>query len=385
MIDVPGARGSQSSLREANSASVVEAVRQYGQITQVELAAVTGLSPATVSNLVKNLQAAGIVQTQATVRSGRRAQAVSLVRSSDLAVGVHVGRRRLEVLVADASWSVTANQRLPLPVDHRFDTTLDRVALLVAELTEQVGASLGEVAAIGLAVPGASGIAFESLPGWEAIDPAQVLSRRLGRAVRPIREADAVAVAESRFGALRGAASGLVIRASSVTEASIVIGGRPVQGLGAGVGSIGHTAADPNGRICRCGARGCLNTLVSQAALSDLLRVSHGPLSLNAIMARAREGDSGCRQVVTHAAMAIGAAAADAATLLAPERICFTGPLTADELFLDTIRTVMRARPVLPADIEFVVEGECDDAEVRGALATASDEAAPLSTGTRES
>lgn len=384
MIDVPGARGSQSSLREANSASVVEAVRQYGQITQVELAAVTGLSPATVSNLVKNLQAAGVVQTQATVRSGRRAQAVSLVRSSDLSVGVHVGRRRMEVLVADASWSVTANQRLPLPVDHRYDTTLDRVALLVAELTEQVGASLDDVGAIGLAVPGASGIAFESLPGWEAIDPAEVLARRLGRAVRPIREADAVGVAESRFGALRGAASGLVIRASSVTEASIVVGGRTVQGLGAGIGSIGHTAADPNGRICRCGARGCLNTVVSQVALSDLLRVSHGPLSLNSIVTRAREGDSGCRQVVTHAAMVIGAAAADAATLLAPERICLSGVLTADDQFLETIRTVIRARPLLSSSNEFVVQGECADAEVRGALAMASDEAAPMGSATRE-
>ncbi len=71
VVEGVGARGSQSSLREANAASIVEAVRIYGQITQVELAAATGLSPATVSNLVKSLQAAGVVETSATVRSAR--------------------------------------------------------------------------------------------------------------------------------------------------------------------------------------------------------------------------------------------------------------------------------------------------------------------------
>ncbi|GAA3863104.1 ROK family transcriptional regulator [Tessaracoccus defluvii] len=374
-----GARGSQSSLREANSASVVEAVRQYGQITQVELAAVTGLSPATVSNLVKNLQVAGVVQTSATVRSGRRAQAVSLVRSSDLSVGVHVGRRRLDILIADASWTVTSRQRFPLPVEHRFDTTLDRVAMLVAELTEQVGAGLDEVAAVGLAVPGAAGQSFEALAGWGEIDPADVLARRLGRNVLAIREADAVAVAESRFGALRGVGSALVVRASSVTEASLSLSGRPIRGLGAAAGSLGHVLADPNGRICRCGARGCLNTLVSQEALADLLRVSHGPQSLRAIVSGAIEGDAGCRQVIAHAATSIGAAVADAAVMFGPERICVTGLLaSAGELFLEPLRTVLRARPLLPDPEVFVVQGECDDAEVRGALAIASDTADSL-------
>ena len=381
MIEQGGARGSQTSLREANSAAVVEAVRHYGQITQVELAAVTGLSQATVSNLVKNLQGAGVVQTTATVRSGRRAQAVSLVRSSDLAVGVHVGLRRLDVLIADASWSVTARQGLPLPVDHRYDTTLDRVAMLIAELAERVGAAMGDIAAVGLAAPGVTGLPSEALSGWEQIDAAAVLATRLGREVLPVREAEAVALAESRFGALRGVGSAIVVRASSRTEAALVIGGRVVRGLGAAAGSIGHVAADPNGRICRCGARGCLNTVVSQEALADLLLVSHGPMGLRAIVTRALEGDPGCRQVIGHAASSIGGAVADAATLFAPEKVCVVGALTgAGDVFLDTFKTALRSRPLLPDPDSFVVRGECEDAEARGALALAS-EAADVLTG----
>ena len=374
MIEVPGARGSQSSLREANSASLVEAVRHYGQVTQVELAALTGLSQATVSNLVKNLQAAGIVQTSATVRSGRRAQAVSLVRSSDLSVGVHIGRRRMEVLIADASWSVTAQQRFPLPVEHRYDTTLDRVAMLLAELTDQVGASLNEVGTVGLAIPGGPG-GLDALAGWDQIDPAEVLGKRLGRGVVLVREAEAVAVAEARFGALRGVGSALVVRASSVTEAALVIDGRLAQSVGGWAGAMGHMVADPNGRICRCGARGCLNTVVSQEALADLVRVSHGPLSLSAIVQRANDGDLGCRQVVAHAATEVGARIADAATLLAPQRVCLSGPLTAGGLFLETVEQVLRTRPLVPVDC--LIQGEVADAEVRGALAVAGDQSGP--------
>ncbi|QXT63310.1 ROK family transcriptional regulator [Tessaracoccus palaemonis] len=379
MIDGIGARGSQSSLREANSAAVVEAVRQYGQITQVELAAVTGLSPATVSNLVKTLQSAGVVQTTATVRSGRRAQAVSLVRSSDLSVGVHIGRRRVEVIVADASWTVNANQHLPLPLDHRDDTTLDRIALLVGELTEQVGASLDDVAAVGLTMPGVGGAVYEALTGWEQIDVADQLTRILGRRVVAVPEAEAAAVAEARYGALRGVGSALVVRASSTTTSSLVVGGQPLQGLGVAAGALGHVSADASGRICRCGARGCLNTVASHLALADLLRVTHGPLSLRAIVQRANDGDPGCRQVVSHAATAIGTAIADAATLLAPERICLTGALTATgDLFTDAVRAVLRTRPLLPSGKGFVVVGECEDAEARGALAAASDGMDPL-------
>ncbi len=373
-----GARGSQSSLREANSASIVEAVRIYGQITQVEIAAATGLSPATVSNLVKSLQAAGVVETSATVRSGRRAQAVSLARSSDLAVGVHIGHRTVEVLLTDASWSVTAAQRLPLPAEHRFDTTLDRVALLVAELTERVGATLGDIGTVGLAMPGLSDGRSGALPGWGQVDAADILSRRLRRPIAVVSESEAAGIAEARFGAVKGVASAMVVRVSHTTDATVLLNGRPLPRGG----GFGHMRVDPAGMICWCGARGCLNTLVSLEALADLLRVSHGPLSLRALVQRANDGDAGCRQAVAHAADVIGSAAADAAMLFGAERICFTGELVSTgEVFLGPVRAALRARPLLSDVDSLVVVADCDDAEARGALAVATDDPAPAMEG----
>ena len=112
--------GSQSSLREANRQLVVETVKRYGGLTQVELAEATGLSQATVSTIVRELYAAGVVDTVATTRSGRRAQMVTLARRVGLAVGVHVGHRSLRVVLGDFTHEVIAEQSLPLPSGHRI-------------------------------------------------------------------------------------------------------------------------------------------------------------------------------------------------------------------------------------------------------------------------
>ncbi|HZU92770.1 MAG TPA: helix-turn-helix domain-containing protein, partial [Microbacterium sp.] len=72
--------GSQSGLREANTAKIVDAVKRFGGLTQVELAEATSLSTATVSAIVKELSLSGLVETHPTSRSGRRAQLVTIAR-----------------------------------------------------------------------------------------------------------------------------------------------------------------------------------------------------------------------------------------------------------------------------------------------------------------
>ncbi|MHA6512089.1 ROK family transcriptional regulator [Tessaracoccus sp. Z1128] len=379
MNRVVGAPGSQPSLREANSARIVEAVKAYGRITQVELASATGLSPATVSNIVKQLLEQDVVVTSATTRSGRRAQLVALKPSSALAVGMHIDRRSLVLVIADATLEVLASKRLPLPMDHRSDTTLDRAAMLVADLADEVGASMDHIGGLGLALPSSVGRggragAFQ-LPGWEELDVDRLLSARIQRPVLVVKEADAGALAESRLGALRGVQSALYVHASHTTESSFLLGGVVHQGFRGGAGALGHVRVDPAGQICRCGARGCLNTVVSGEALAELVRLSHGAMDLRAIVKAVRDGDPGCRQVVADAGSLIGTALADLATVIAPERITWGGDLaTVGEPFVVPLRDAVRGRPLLPsvdellADPAFPVDG-C----ARGALVAIHD------------
>lgn len=373
--------GSQASLREANTARVVETVRKYGHITQVELTAATGLSPATISNTVKRLVAEGVFRTESTVHSGRRAQLVSLARQTGLLAGVQVGRRSLRIAISDPSLNVQRTKNMPLPQAHRADTTLDRAALLIVELIEDLGASVDELRAVGVCVaapvdPETGMISVPGiLPGWEDIEIAPVLGRRLNRPVSVDNDANAAAVAESRRGGLRGVKNGIYVCASYTTGAGIIIGGRLYRGTRGGAGEIGHIQVDPAGLICNCGGRGCLNTVVGADVLVESLRLSRGYSSLGDVIREANAGDIGCRQVVGDAGAQIGAVLADQLTALASSRVVVGGELSnTGDLFLGSMRDAVESRPLLAGTVTFVAAPLQGQSELVGALTLAYDE-----------
>lgn len=380
-------KGSQSALREANSARILDAVRRYGGITQVELAEATSLSPATVSTIVKQLLATGVVDTRNTVRSGRRAQLVTLAHRFGILAGVHVGTRNLRLVIADSNFSVLEERTLPLPFDHLADTTLDRVALMIVELVETLGSTLDEILGIGVAIPAPIDpeTGMISVPtmlrGWEGINIAEVLSARLRVPVVVDNDANLGALGEARLGAGRGFRDILYVTASYTVGAGIMIDGKIHHGVRGTAGEIGHSLVDALGSVCKCGSRGCLNAVVGAQYLIDSLQVSHGPLSLTELIRLAIDGDPGCSQVVEDAGAAVGTVIANTATTVSPAVIVVGGELAqTGDLFLEPIRTAVSRRVLLSVEgARSVVESQLGShATVMGALALASDRASAV-------
>ncbi|WP_456845501.1 ROK family protein [Cellulomonas sp. P5_C6] len=369
--------GSQSSLREANRALIVETVHRHGGLTQVELAGATGLSAATVSTIVKELLGAGVVETRNTTRSGRRAQMVTLAHRVGLAVGIIIGHRQLRVALGDVTSEVVAEQTLPLPPEHRVDTSLDRAALLVADLLERVGSTGDEVVGIGVGLPApvdsTTGMISVRgmMRGWDEVHVAHVLSKRLASPVFVDNDANLGALAESAHGASRIYRDSVYVRASYGTGAGIVIGGQVHRGFAGTAGEIGHVQVDPQGDICRCGSRGCLDTVVGAAALLEPLRSSHGSLALRDVIQQAIDGDPGCARVIADAGSTIGEVVSGLAMAVNPECIVVGGELAeTGELLLGPLREAIRHRVLLNqiAPLEVVPAELGQRAEVIGAL-----------------
>ncbi|MFC6302775.1 ROK family transcriptional regulator [Oerskovia jenensis] len=372
--------GSQTSLREANRTRIVDAVKRYGGLTQVELAEATGLSTATVSTIVKELTQAGVVDTRPTSRSGRRALKVTLARQLGLVAGIQFGHRHLKVALGDFGRTIVAEQQMPLPVDHRVDTGLDRAALLVMDLLERIGASTDELLTVGMALPAPVDISTGMISvrgimrGWDDLHIGQVMSKRLARPVVVDNDANLAALAEAELGAARAYRDSVFVRVSYGTGAGVVVGGHVHRGYAGTAGEIGHVQVDPAGPICRCGNRGCLETIVGSNALLDLLRTSHGDLTLRDVISRALDGDPGCRRVVADAGDRIGIAVATLASAMNPQVIVVGGELAeTGEILAGPLRDAVR-RHLVPntiAPVEVVLGELGARAEVMGALALA--------------
>jgi predicted NBD/HSP70 family sugar kinase len=372
--------GSQTSLREANRARIVASLKRHGHLTQVELAGSTGLSPATVSNIVKELAASGVLNTAVTSRSGRRATEVTLARQLGLVAGLHFSSRHLRVAISDVGRTIVVENHVPLALDHRHDRELDRAALLLSDMLESVNASFDDLLAVGMAVPvpidSRNGMVATPglLRGWENVPIAESLRTRIEVPVFVDNEANLGGLAEVRFGAARGADVAAYIEVGHSISAGLLIDGALFRGVTGKAGQIGHVTIDENGPICRCGGRGCLDTLASGPALLELFRDDPGMQRMSDLLVMAEAGDASARRVIADAGRHIGTAAASLCNLFDPQLLVLGGELSqAGETLLAPLRHALERSALAGRDgVPEVVQGELGDrAELLGCLALA--------------
>ena len=376
MVETPG---SQSSLHRANLERVVRAVRLAGSLTQAEIARSTGLSAATVSNIVRELKDRGTVDVTPTSAGGRRARSVSLSGDAGIVVGVDFGHAHLRVAVGNLAHHVLSEEAEPLDVDASAAQGFDRAERLVKRLVASTGAGPEKVVGVGLGVPGPIDVETGTLgstailPGWTGINPREELAGRLGVPVYVDNDANLGALGELVWGSGRGVKDLAYIKVASGVGAGLVINGRIYRGPGGTAGEIGHITLDESGPVCRCGNRGCLETFTAARYVLGLLQASHGAdLTMERVVSLARDGDPGCRRVVGDVGRHIGSGVANLCNLLNPSRVVLGGDLAdAGELVLGPIRDSV-ARYAIPSAARrlSVVPGALGGrAEVLGALA----------------
>ena len=364
-----------------NRLRVLDAVREHGALTQVEIAGVTGLSAATVSNLVKELDTAGAVLLSPSIRNGRRAVRVSVAASQGLIGAVVFGDRDVRVALGTGGEEIVAQKRMPLPADHAADEGIDRGARLIHELIAHSGHHSSDVRAVGVGLPapidtvtglvGSDGI----LPGWRGVDVRAVMEEALGTKVLLDNTANLAALGEFKFGVLQGVSTGMFIKASYGVGAGLILGGELFRGSAGTAGEIGHVTIDEDGPVCRCGNRGCLDTFVGAQAVLGALRDSHGALTLRDVISRALDGDPGCRRVLEDSGRHLGVAVAGVVNLLNPEVVALGGQVgRVGDIVLQPMRDAIErcAIPSAVASVEIRVGAlPPETADVLGALALA--------------
>ena len=196
---------------------------------------------------------------------------------------------------------------------------------------------------------------------------------RLDRPTVVDNDANLGALAEVRYGAARGCDHAAYIKVSHGVGAGLIVDGRVFRGRAGTAGEIGHVTIDENGPVCRCGNRGCLETLVASHVVIGLLAPSRGPdLSIADIVAMAERGDAACIRVLADTGRHVGVAAASLCNLVNPERLVIGGELAlAGELLLGPMREVVGryAVPSAVRSLDIRVAELGPRAQVLGAVA----------------
>jgi predicted NBD/HSP70 family sugar kinase len=362
---------------------VISALQRLGPQTRGELTVVTSLSRATISSVVAELQASGLVvedgDDESTTR-GPKAARLSLNRAAGVAIGIDFGKRHLRVAIADLGHNVLAERARELPIDHAAADGMSSAAGLVEEVIREAGDGVQDIVGIGMGLPGPisrrTGRLGSStiLPGWVGVNAQEAMSDALGMPVVVDNDANLGALGEWIWGAAQGDNDVVYLKASNGVGAGLILAGQPYRGAGGTAGELGHTIIDPSGPMCRCGNRGCLETLVGIPAILELFRPALGAVSIGEIIARADQGDPACRRGLDDAGRIIGNAASHLCNLINPQRIVVGGELAqAGEILLAPLREAI-ARAAIPSAAEdaLVTAGVLGDrAEVLGALALA--------------
>jgi predicted NBD/HSP70 family sugar kinase len=376
---------------ERSRRAILDALNQSFPTTRQELSRRTGLAPSTVAGIVRGLLVEGLVHEHGAADHagrGRPSSRLSPRRPPGHLVGIDFGHTHISAVLASTAQEIVAEGKVPLDVDASASNALDEAAVLVADLLDRAGVPAGSVLRTAAGIPGqinqATGQIQSAtiLAGWAGVRPRQELIARLGGEVVIANDAELAALAEHTHGAGRNVSDLIYVKASHGIGAGLILAGRRYTGAYGASGEIGHTLIQEGGTQCRCGQRGCLESVASIGEVwRQLIAVGLPPserpddLSLDALV-----GNPVVARIVADAGRRLGRVLSDLCNALDPAMLVIGGELaTGGDPLLEGIRESLRryAQPAISDRVQVHSSSLGPRAALVGALTLAATESTP--------
>jgi len=345
-------KGDQALVRRQNRAIITNLLRLNGPLSRTEIAERAGLAPSCLTRLVRELLGEGVVIEigKSGSSGGRPAVLVALNAQYARSIGLKVESRR--ILAASVDMSGTILDRAEVTFD-RAPTpreAIDAIVRLADRL--RVGRMLGVGVSIsGFVDPVTGADLYSPILGWEKVLLREPLASALGLPVWVENDVNALALAERWYGAGRRFQHFVCITVGEGIGAGVVIQGEIYRGAFGGAGELGHITIDPNGPVCRCQERGCLEVYASDRFLLEEAR-RLGFSTIAQMAAAARDGGIGARETFALMGKSLGLGTKNLVNLLNPEAIVLGGERMDDvDLFLPALEEEV-CRHSFPAEAE---------------------------------
>jgi len=281
---------------------------------------------------------------------------------SALAIALDVGGTNIKAALLQVDGTVAHEVRVPTGGESGPDAAVEHIVRLAASLADEGHRLTGRrPVAAGVAVPGVvdeqAGVAVNSANlGWRDVPLRELLTARLDMPVAVGHDVRAGGVAEARLGAGRGCAVFLFVPVGTGIAAAVAVDGRVHGGAHGRGGELGHLVAKPDGPLCACGRRGCVESLASASAIARRYAAASGhPASAEQVAALALAADPIASRIWDEAVDALADGLLAGVTLIDPELIAIGGGLArAGEQLLTPLRSKLAARLTFEAMPEIV-------------------------------
>jgi len=267
-----------------------------------------------------------------------------------LAGAIDIGGSGTKIGVVAEDGTIVRRRTISTSADGQPMPLVDAIASSLRLILDARATQRNPVSGIGVSVAGflddehSAMVHNANLPALRGFPLRRALEERLSLDCHLEVDWNAAVVAEYRHGAGRGSARLLGVTVGTGLGGGVIIDGKLLRYTGECAGDLGHIIVDPKGRLCTCGARGCLEAMVNSVALSERARGR----KVREIVNSGRQGDKLARKALAETGWWLGLGFASLSPVFAPDRIVVGGGIAAaGELLLESVRASYRthARP----------------------------------------
>ncbi len=361
-------KGSFELMKQLNVSAVLRVIRDNGSLSRAEIAKLTGLTPASVTNITKILiEDKFLIESKIGESSGGRPPIIlELNPDARYVIGIGIGVGVIDVVITNLSAKIISKKSMIIG-DERYDYNLVFAELvnLINEVIELSNIERKNILGAGVALHGIvnakSGESIHSLYyGWKNINIKKRLEDELQLAIYVDNDVRAMALGESLFGATKDISNFVTLNISNGIGAGIIINNTPYYGVDFSAGEIGHIAVELDGDKCNCGNYGCLETVasnnnitkkaiklikqgVSSSLIKDIDNINN--LTIEDICNAAKSGDEMSITVLKEAARYIGIAITNLINILNPTAIVVVGEIFENTTYaIDTLSEIVKNR-----------------------------------------
>jgi len=355
---MPPVKATHQKTKLHNRDLVLKTIFDHESISRAEIARLTKLTRATVSDMVSSLIDEGLVEEVGFGESigGKAPILLSLIADARYLIGLNLAQDKFIGAVVNLRGEIKETVELPVD-DSDGEQALQLVYQILDQLTQNDWKPL---VGIGVGTPGLvntrEGVVVNAVNlDWQDLPLAHLLQSRYRLPVTILNDSQATAIGEFVYGGDHHSEGNLiVVTVKHGIGAGILINGRLFQGDGGGAGEIGHVVVQENGELCRCGKYGCLETIASARAIvqravtlapgynNSELAKHPNDISLGTIEAAWRADDPLAQQILSDAAHYLGTSIASLIGVLNIQKIVLTGDMAPfGEPWLQSVKDAM--------------------------------------------